>query len=123
MAGKDNLIGKGFDARPEDINRTGRPKGSPNRSTIVKQALLAIQAGETQTVFDKMTAKLIENVVAKGDVAAYNALADSAFGKITDKVETKHVFTQMGSVELGDKTDALEFNVGKPAEKPEQSDE
>lgn len=123
MAGKDNLIGKGFDARPEDINRTGRPKGSPNRSTIVKQALLAIQAGEDQTVFDKMTAKLIETVLVKGDVQAYNALADSAFGKITDKIENRHVFTQMGSVEIGDKDKALEFNVGKPAEQIKGDDE
>lgn len=121
MANEENLappFPKGVSGNP-----AGKPKGTLNRSTIVKQALLAIQAGEHQTVFDKMTAKLIENVIAKGDVQAYNALADSAFGKITDKVENRHVFTQMGSVELGDKTDALEFKVGKPAEKPQGEDE
>jgi metal-responsive CopG/Arc/MetJ family transcriptional regulator len=86
MAGADNIIGKGFDARPEDINRAGRPKGARSRSTIVREAIEAILEGSDQAVVDEITAAVI--LKAKGgDVQAWDKLLDSAYGKVTDKTE------------------------------------
>jgi metal-responsive CopG/Arc/MetJ family transcriptional regulator len=88
MDGRDNIIGKGFDARPEDINKNGRPKGSRNRSTIVREAIEAILEGTDQQVVDAMTSAIIRKA-SEGDVAAYRELLDSAYGKNTDKVEAE----------------------------------
>ncbi len=40
---------------------------------------------------------------------------DGAFGKITDKVENKHHYTQMGEVIINEKE--LTFDVGSPVER------
>lgn len=36
MPKPENLIGKGFESRPQDINKNGRPAGSRNRGTTTK---------------------------------------------------------------------------------------
>jgi hypothetical protein len=85
MAGKDNIIGKGFDARPEDINKGGRPKGSKNRSTLVRE-LLEARLDENHTYAQAMTKAVMEKALG-GDTTAWEKLFDSAFGKVTDKQE------------------------------------
>lgn len=113
-------------------NPAGKPKGTKNRSTLFKDFLEspAIEAfmskGMENIPVETIADQLVIAAIVKaqgGDVQAIKEVLDSAYGKVTDKIEQKHVFTQMGSVELGDKTDALEFNVGKPAEKPQGEDE
>ena len=39
MPNPENLIGKGFDKNPGNINRNGRPEGVKSRSTVAKQIL------------------------------------------------------------------------------------
>lgn len=67
-------------------NPAGRPKGSRNRQTIVKEALEAILEGSKQTVVDAITAAAIAKAMT-GDIPAFNALMDSGYGKLTDKQE------------------------------------
>lgn len=129
MAGSDNLTPwqKGQSGNPK-----GRPPGSKNRSTLFKDflELPAVEAFIAKGLENIPAATIAEQLILaaivkaqSGDINALKEVMDSAYGKVTDKIEQKHVFTQMGSVELGDKDDALEFKVGKPADKPEQSDE
>ena len=61
--------------------------------------------------------KALATKALEGDVAAIKEIQDTVHGKLTDKVETAHTITRMGSVEIGaDTPKALEFNVGKPAD-------
>lgn len=62
----------------------GRPKGSRNRQTIVREALEAILAGSDQQVVDAMTAAAIAKAMT-GDIPAFKELMDSGYGKIADK--------------------------------------
>ena len=94
-------------------NPAGRPKGSKNRSTIVKKWLETLtqipeeEDGETDPRFgkkkkamlvDQMTLAVIDKAL-KGDVQAYKELLDSAYGKVTEQVENKHTFPE-GPVNL-----------------------
>lgn len=86
MPNPENLIGKGFDFRPENIT-PGRPKGSRNRSTIIKEWLEKVHAddGEPGDKADQLARALIRKA-ASGDVSAIKEAFDSAYGKVPDKV-------------------------------------
>jgi hypothetical protein len=94
MANLENLKnGKPFDKNDPRINRKGRPKGSRNRSTIVRQWLevketiknpITQELEELEQV-DIITLGLIKKA-RKGDVQAYRELMDSGFGKIAQEV-------------------------------------
>lgn len=94
MAGEDNLIPfkKGQSGNPK-----GRPVGTKNRSTIVKQWLEVSQkltnpiTGEKENMSqeDLMTLALIKKA-REGDVMAYKALMDSGYGAPTQQVDTTH---------------------------------
>ncbi len=104
-------------------NPKGRPKGSRNRSTIMRELLeltavenvkdyqKAIMGDDFQpdTIADQIAAAIVMKAL-DGDVAAFKELMDSAFGKLTDRVENQHSFTQMGRVEVGGAE--LTFDVG-----------
>ena len=116
-------------------NPNGRPKGSRNRSTIVREMLEAaavkglnssVDLGvEMKTIFDQLVAQQVYKAYI-GDTTAFKELADSAYGKLVDKVDTTHSFTKMGNVKaaLVDKTKTIEhapavdltFDVGKDPE-------
>lgn len=76
-------------------NPKGRPKGSRNRSTIVREWLDAKDkvknpiTGEVEemTVEDMLTLAVIVKA-RKGDVSAYKALLDSAYGQAKQEVES-----------------------------------
>lgn len=78
-------------------NPNGRPKGSPNASTIIKKWLGAgekiknplTQKVELLTQTDLITlGQLVK--ARKGDTAAFNALLDRAFGKPKQTVDIDH---------------------------------
>ncbi len=99
-------------------NPRGKPKGTRNRSTIIKEILDANATdGEGGTIADQLTRALVQKA-ATGDVSAFRELMDGAFGKVTDKVQNTHTYTQMGRVMVnnGKETVPLTFNVGKPSE-------
>jgi len=76
-------------------NPAGRPKGSKNRSTIVKEILQQLVKGENPRNGKdewlsneyRMTAAVLLKAIEKGDVNAYNSLMDSAYGKNKDTVD------------------------------------
>lgn len=92
MPNEENLkpFGKGNNANPN-----GRPKGSRNRSTIARQYLDLITkqknglTGEVQELSQEEMITLAMLVKAsKGDVNAYKAVMDSAFGQPKQTTDT-----------------------------------
>jgi len=134
-SGHDNIIPP---VKGEVRNPNGRPVGSKNRATILKKymdlpisnipALAKLAGGlpEGCTIEDAINIALIREA-AKGDVAAVKEVHDTLHGKITDKVQTEHSFKQMGKITMsngeGDKKAELSFNVGAPAESPENAND
>ena len=77
----------------ESGNPSGRPKGSLNRSTIAKKWLEVLsqeelEDGEVKWLSNEeaMTLSLIKKA-RNGDVNAYKALMDSAYGTAKDTVD------------------------------------
>lgn len=97
-------------------NPAGKPKGARNRQTIVREWLETDAVdGEGGTRADQMTRAMIRKAES-GDVGAFKELLDSSYGKLTEKSETKHSFTQMGSVVKGEGDSdqkEISFDVGK----------
>lgn len=96
MANKlDNLKKFSSEYQPE---KNGRPKGSKNRSTIVRQWLEVNQnlknplTGNTETMSqeDLMTLALIKKA-REGDVSAYKQLMDSAYGTAVQFIEQNNI--------------------------------
>lgn len=75
-------------------NPAGRPKGSRNRSTIVREILELMEDTKNPitNAYEKLTQEQIMTLAVlskarKGDVRAYQALMDSAFGAPKHQVE------------------------------------
>jgi len=75
-------------------NPTGRPKGSKNRSTIIREILsLMVQVKDHngdevwQSNEYRMVQAMVNKAIEKGDVAAFNALYDNLYGKLKDTVD------------------------------------
>ncbi len=98
MAKEENLKSwkKGESGNPE-----GRPKGSLNRSTIAKKWLQTSSkimnpiTGEEETLTqeDIGTLALIKKL-RKGDVGAYKALFDSAYGQPKESIDLNQIAEQ-----------------------------
>lgn len=90
--------------------KNGRPKGSRNRSTIVREWLEVTQklknpiTGENEELSqaDMITLALISKA-RKGDVAAFKELMDSGFGKNVEVIE-QHIESESNIVILPDGT-------------------
>lgn len=113
-----------FLKKGDRLNPYGRPKGTPNRSTIAKYVLsMATEPPEKILLeLEKMypmffrkrgikwsneflaSIRLAQKAIIKADVAAYNALMDSAYGKSTLRVENPNPIEQE---ELSEETKAL----------------
>lgn len=92
MANEENLkpFGKGNNANPN-----GRPKGSKNRATVARQYLDLITkqknglTGEVEELSQEEVITLAMLLKAsKGDVNAYKAVMDSAFGQPKQTTDT-----------------------------------
>jgi hypothetical protein len=95
MANEENL--KPF-KKGEVTNPNGRPKGSKNRSTIVRELLeyaskqKNVLTGEEQTLTQEQAITLAMLVKAgKGDVSAYKALMDSGYGAPVQQIEQTNI--------------------------------
>lgn len=116
MPNPENLIGKGFESRPNDINKEGRAKGSQNRATIAKKVLgMMINTPKDVakafkedypdlpkriSIEEAMTLAVALKAFKKGDYLRYKSIMDSAYG--APKQEVEH----SGDVEIG-------FDIGK----------
>lgn len=98
MPNPENLIGKGFDAHPENINRNGREPGSKNKSTNLrrysdliykdkegkqKAQPFGAEDQKPMTVEEIADLALIRKVIS-GDVSAYKEYKDILYGKNPD---------------------------------------
>lgn len=91
MAKEDNLIPF---QKGESGNPNGRPKGSRNRATIVRQWLEVNRESfnpltgkkETLEIQDEITLRQIDKAL-EGDTNAYKELMDSAHGKAVQSFE------------------------------------
>lgn len=93
-------------------NPKGKPKGTRNRSTIVRQWLDAEATdGFGGEVVDQLVRALIKKA-AVGDVAAFRELMDSGYGKVCDESEVAVTYTTMPTLKLNGKP--VVFNVGEP---------
>jgi hypothetical protein len=99
MPNPENLKGKGFDARPENINREGREKGAKTRATIARKWLdVEIKAKNPLTGIEELLSQ--EDLITlaqikaarQGEAQAYKVLMDSRFGapKQDIDIEGKH---------------------------------
>ena len=93
MANEKNIEKHKF-KKGESGNPNGRPVGSRNRSTIVKQWLEVKKIAknpisnkeEELEIQDMMTLALI-NKALKGDVNAFKELMDSGYGKLVNSTD------------------------------------
>ncbi len=91
--GEIHLLEKG-----ETANPNGRPKGTRNRATIVREWLETMESyvnpitkeKERLSQADIITLALI-NKARKGDVAAFKELMDSCFGKIANQIDVNDI--------------------------------
>ena len=95
MAGYKNI--KPRYKKGESGNPTGRPKGSKNRSTILRKWLEVAttiknpitKKDEKVTVEDEIILALIREA-RKGNIQAIKEIQDSMHGKMTEKQEVEH---------------------------------
>mgnify|MGYP000897751395 CR=1 FL=1 len=126
MTSTDNLI-------PWESGQSGNPigksKGTLNRSTVLKRYLSArlpvnpsdipFELDGKITVEEAIALALIKKALT-GDIAAIKEVQDTVYGKIVDKSELSHSYTQMGYVLIGQEgcTQQLTFDVGSEALPP-----
>jgi len=84
----ENLEGQGFHTDPSRINRAGKAKGTRNRSTIVREALDALDTVSGLTNAEAITYAAVKKALT-GDVAAFKELMDSGFGKLDTPLDLK----------------------------------
>ena len=78
----------------ESGNPNGRPKGSKNRKTIAREWLAFLQE-ETNLISGQIETLSMEDIITlstifkakQGDVSAYKALMDSAYGAVKQNIE------------------------------------
>ena len=75
-------------------NPTGRPKGSKNRSTIIREMLdMMVQVKDDngdevwQSNEYRMVQAILTKAIEKGDVSAFNSIMDNVYGKLKDTVD------------------------------------
>jgi len=119
-------------------NPNGRPKGSKNRTTIIKEMIEAAALKtyklnlesdpdfQPGTIADQIAAALVLKALT-GDVTAMREVLDSAYGKLVERSEVGHTFAQMGKIEVGSPgadRSALSFDVGsEPSSEPDGDEE
>ena len=97
MPNKENITKHEFN-KGESGNPNGRPKGSKNRSTIVRELLeyaskqKNVLTGEEETLTQEQAITLAMLLKAgKGDVNAYKALMDSGYGAPVQQIEQTNI--------------------------------
>ena len=92
-----NLVGKGFDKHPENINKKGRPPKLPDLEPLLAEVL-----GEEK---DNITAmKMVLLALRKrafaGDVRACELILDRSYGKLVVKKDVSVDFQQFDESDL-----------------------
>lgn len=92
--GWDNIIGKGFDARPEDINRRGNYKKTPHSKKRLIKILSLLQKKKNPLTGKFEDLSIIERMdiaqvikALNGDTKAYKELLDRLEGQATQRTD------------------------------------
>ena len=92
MAGKGQIEPRW--KKGESGNPAGRPKGSKNRSTIIREMLdmmVQVKDDEGNDVWQsneyRMVQAILTKAIEKQDVAAFNSIMDNVYGKLKDTVD------------------------------------
>ena len=79
-------------------NPKGKPKGTKNRATLLRQWIEAntkvkdpTSGKEIKVTFEDKIELAIILKALKGDVAAYKEIKDTLYGKLAEKIETKSI--------------------------------
>lgn len=83
------LVGLGFDAKPENINSTGLNKGCRHRSTIMKE-LLRKQGKDGVDRETNMNEAILKKA-EEGDLPSYKEIQDTVYGRLAEKKEEPEV--------------------------------
>jgi hypothetical protein len=84
MPNAQNLVGHGFDSKPERINKKGRPKKLPELDALIVELLGERKVGESR--MREVLASLIEQAVG-GNLRAAEIVLTRAYGKPKEHVE------------------------------------
>jgi hypothetical protein len=85
MPKPENLINKGFDKRPENINKNGRPPKLPALDELMAKVMG--EMGESGLTAMEAIIKAQRAKAAKGDTRAAELLMDRAYGKAKQSVD------------------------------------
>jgi len=85
MAKEENIIGKGFDKRPQNINKKGRPHKLPALDELMNKVMG--EMGESGLTAMEAIIKAQRAKAAKGDTRAAELLLDRAYGKAKQVTE------------------------------------
>jgi len=82
VANPENIVGKGFDKHPENINRKGRPR-MPDLPEAIAKILNEEKDGKTalEAILSALRAK-----AAKGDARCAQELFDRGYGKASQLI-------------------------------------
>lgn len=76
----------GFDKRPQDINRNGRPPKAWTMSTLIEEALEEVET-QSGTPFKKLVAKKLATMAVSGDIQAIKEINDRVDGRPQQKIQ------------------------------------
>lgn len=93
MPNPENIEGQGFHTDPDRINKAGRPKGSKNLSTILREMLdeevdVVIDNKKERRSFQEVIVRKLIKKANDGDMRAITEIFDRIEGKA--KQEIKH---------------------------------
>jgi hypothetical protein len=85
MPKPENIIGKGFDKRPQNINKNGRPPKLPALDELMAKVMG--EMGESGLTAMEAILKAQRSKAAKGDTRAAELLLDRAYGKAKQSID------------------------------------
>lgn len=94
MPNPENLEGQGFHTDPDRINKEGRPKGSKNLSTILREMLneeveVSIDGRKEKRTFQDVIIRKLIKKANDGDMRAIQEIFDRIEGKATQSIDQK----------------------------------
>jgi hypothetical protein len=91
MPNPENIQGQGFHTDPDRINKEGRPKGSRNLSTILKEMLneeidVVIDGKKERKQFQELIIRKLLKKANDGDIRAITEIFDRTEGRSKQEV-------------------------------------
>lgn len=98
MPNPENIIGQGFHTDPNRINREGRPKGTKNLSTILREMLeeeieVNIDGVKSRKQFQEVIVRKLLKKANDGEIKAIIEIFDRIEGKANQPIENNGSLT------------------------------